>query len=45
MEVNEGKEGKIDYSKIGFKAGLEIHQQLDVGGKLFRFNFLISRIR
>jgi len=27
-------EEKIDYQKIGFKAGLEIHQQLE-GGKLF----------
>ncbi len=25
----------IDYVKLGVKAGLEIHQQLDVGGKLF----------
>ncbi|MDO8508830.1 MAG: Glu-tRNA(Gln) amidotransferase subunit GatE [Nanoarchaeota archaeon] len=25
----------IDYTKLGVKAGLEIHQQLDVGGKLF----------
>ena len=25
----------IDYEKIGFKAGLEIHQQLDTGKKLF----------
>src|SRR3989344_5604980 len=24
-----------DYKQIGFKAGLEIHQQLDVGSKLF----------
>lgn len=24
-----------DYEKLSFKAGLEIHQQLDVGGKLF----------
>ena len=24
-----------DYSKLGFKAGLEIHQQLDIGSKLF----------
>lgn len=26
---------KIDYAKLGMKAGLEIHQQLDVGSKLF----------
>ena len=26
---------KIDYNKIGLKAGLEIHQQLDTGRKLF----------
>lgn len=26
---------KIDYLKVGFKAGLEIHQQLDTGKKLF----------
>ena len=25
----------IDYSKIGLKAGLEIHQQLDTAAKLF----------
>ena len=25
----------IDYSKIGLKAGLEVHQQLDTGAKLF----------
>ena len=25
----------MDYNKLGFKAGLEIHQQLDAGGKLF----------
>ena len=25
----------MDYSKIGLKAGLEVHQQLDVGSKLF----------
>ncbi len=25
----------IDYNKAGLKAGLEIHQQLDTGGKLF----------
>ncbi len=25
----------MDYSKSGLKAGLEIHQQLDIGGKLF----------
>ena len=28
------KESKVDYAKIGLKAGLEIHQQLDTG-KLF----------
>ncbi len=28
-------EDKIDYQKIGLKSGLEIHQQLDVGKKLF----------
>jgi len=28
------EEGKLDYKKIGLKAGLEIHQQLE-GGKLF----------
>src|SRR3989344_305360 len=28
------EEGKIDYGKIGLKAGIEIHQQLDTG-KLF----------
>ncbi|MDP1695809.1 MAG: Glu-tRNA(Gln) amidotransferase subunit GatE [archaeon] len=26
---------KLNYEKFGLKAGLEIHQQLDVGGKLF----------
>ena len=25
----------VDYSKIGLKSGLEIHQQLDTGTKLF----------
>jgi len=25
----------IDYGRLGIKAGLEIHQQLDIGGKLF----------
>ena len=25
----------IDYGKLGLKAGLEIHQQIDAGGKLF----------
>ncbi len=25
----------VDYEKLGVKAGLEIHQQLDTGGKLF----------
>ncbi|MBS3081918.1 Glu-tRNA(Gln) amidotransferase subunit GatE [Candidatus Pacearchaeota archaeon] len=24
-----------DYSKLGFKAGLEVHQQIDIGSKLF----------
>lgn len=28
-------ETKIDYTKLGLKAGLEIHQQLDSGSKLF----------
>ncbi|MBI2632529.1 Glu-tRNA(Gln) amidotransferase subunit GatE [Candidatus Pacearchaeota archaeon] len=31
----ENKSLEIDYSKLGFKAGLEIHQQLDTGKKLF----------
>lgn len=31
MEENR----KLDYEKIGLKSGLEIHQQLDVGSKLF----------
>lgn len=26
---------ELDYAKVGLKAGLEIHQQLDVGSKLF----------
>ena len=25
----------IDYAKVGLKVGLEIHQQLNVGSKLF----------
>ena len=25
----------IDYAKVGLKCGLEIHQQLNVGSKLF----------
>ncbi|MFQ5531949.1 MAG: Glu-tRNA(Gln) amidotransferase GatDE subunit E, partial [Candidatus Nanoarchaeia archaeon] len=29
------EEEKIDYAKLGFKSGLEIHQQLDSAGKLF----------
>lgn len=34
MAENKKDERKIDYDKIGFKSGLEIHQQLDTG-KLF----------
>jgi len=34
VECSE-KETNTDYSKIGFKCGLEIHQQLDAGTKLF----------
>jgi len=33
-EKSVGEEEKIDYAKLGMKAGLEIHQQLDTG-KLF----------
>ncbi len=29
------EEDKINYIRLGMKAGLEVHQQLDVGGKLF----------
>lgn len=29
------EENKIDYGELGFKSGLEIHQQLDTGRKLF----------
>jgi Glu-tRNA(Gln) amidotransferase subunit E-like FAD-binding protein len=29
------EEAKLDYKKVGLKAGLEIHQQLDSGRKLF----------
>jgi len=32
--AEESKNEKTDYVKIGLKAGLEIHQQLDCG-KLF----------
>jgi glutamyl-tRNA(Gln) amidotransferase subunit E len=34
MEENESEGNKIDYLKLGFKSGLEIHQQLD-SKKLF----------
>src|SRR5437773_5637974 len=34
MAESEKKENKLDYIKIGFMSGLEIHQQLDTG-KLF----------
>lgn len=31
----EGKNVQVDYSKIGLKVGLEVHQQLDTAAKLF----------
>jgi len=33
--VVEKKSVSIDYSKVGLKAGLEVHQQLDTAAKLF----------
>jgi Glu-tRNA(Gln) amidotransferase subunit E-like FAD-binding protein len=33
--AEESNNDKIDYAKIGLKAGLEVHQQLDTGTKLF----------
>ncbi len=33
MEEKQEKSEKFDYKKLGFKAGLEIHQQLDADGK------------
>lgn len=33
--INMNEILKLDYQKVGLKSGLEIHQQLDVGSKLF----------
>jgi len=33
--INMEEKQKLDYQKIGLKSGLEVHQQLDVGSKLF----------
>ena len=33
--TGEGRLSKVDYAKIGLKVGLEIHQQLATGAKLF----------
>jgi len=35
VRIRKGLQMKIDYPKIGLKAGLEIHQQLDTKTKLF----------